>query len=80
MSMEAKTSLQMSCDDIFLLLDLQTTVVSLSEQHQANLSQLIAFEDSPAKMPVQPASQQLITVRPSPWIKTGTKSFAATRL
>ena len=27
-------------------------------------------QDSPAKMLVQPAPQHLITVRPSPWIKT----------
>lgn len=35
------------------------------------MPQLIAVQqDSPAKMLVQPAPRQLITGRPSPWIKT----------
>lgn len=58
-------------NDIFLLLHLQTTVTFLYEPPWTNLPQLIAVQqDSPAKTLVQPAPRYLITVRPSPWIKT----------
>jgi len=57
-------------NDIFLLLHLQTTVVSLYKPPPDNLPQLIAVEqDSPPKVLVHPASQQP-TVRPTPRTKT----------